>query len=172
MKLLVFRGHVTKIIKMVSWGTRLHRIHRPGRRSKVARVHICSRIPEHLFASIVAPSYRVNPHFYFIQAYSDHNFHKKSIPINCWIYQKCGEKQDEYSQNKHMAPNKLQHLQGGVQGILQIVNGRNLHGAQQLYLIKYRIAQIFLRICKIKRSKVTDSKYIGQNHNTHLNDKE
>ena len=97
---------------------------------------------------------------------------KTVYPGNSPDHNYCINHYSKKSQRQSMTPNKLQNFHHSVQSMLQFMNSSNLHRSQQFYLIKYRVAQILLKMCKFTGVNLSAFKYIGQNHNTILNDKE
>ncbi len=65
-----------------------------------------------------------------------------------------------------MTPRKLDDFLRSIQSMLKFVNGRYLHDNQKFCLIKYRIAQILLKINQLNGVIARFFQYSNQNNNT------
>ena len=117
------------------------------------RSHLCRSTPfgsfKHLFHSRVVIATvcigKLNFHFKPVAKNSANEEVEGIYPRDFSNYN-CSNNHANHSQRQSMTPRKLQDLHRGVQSMLKFVNGRYLHDNQQFCLIKYRIAQILLKI--------------------------
>jgi hypothetical protein len=151
-----------RIVSVRSIAHGVKRIHLPTK-----AVSICPCRFKHLLTSaITATSGKLNFMFYKVQKSSgckNNNFF-----FNYWgmAFKNDINQHPDHSQNKRMTPNKLQYFQRSIKSVLQFVNSSNLHGFQQFSLIKYRIAQVSLKICKLLGVILRFFRYVVQKNNT------
>ena len=146
MKLAIFRGRRTQIIKTVCWRSCHSWIGCPCRRSKVTGVSVSASRLKHIFHSdITTAGRRFKFHFKPVKEkchYKDKSF---TFYYGCLalIYSlNCYPKRN---QNECMTPNKLKDFQSTIKGFLEFMNGRNLHRLFVFFLHTFIVPTKFLK---------------------------
>ncbi len=150
------------IVSVVGISHRVKRIHFPAKIIPVSAGGF-----KHLFLSkIVRATRKLN--FYFDpveqKCYCKHK--KYTFKYRLFPFTNPLNNYKKICQHKSMTPHKLDYFLRSIQRMLKFVNGRYLHGQQQFYLIKIRIAQILLKIYKLNGAIPGFSQYSRQNNNT------
>ncbi len=110
--------------------------------------------------------FKFNLHFKPIERSGYYKNKSFSFKYRCFSYVNSLNSDCKRCQHKRMTPNKFDDFLRSVQSMLKFVNGGYLHDNQQFCLIKYRIAQILLKINQLNGVIARFFQYSNQNNHT------
>jgi len=163
---LIVTSSAAQVVEIISRRACHSWICGPSRGTKTTRIHVFACRFKHLFASNVAiATGRFKLRFKPVQKNST-NAEVKGIYPRDFSNCKCSDNHTDHNNRQPMTPRKFDYFLRSIQSILQFVNRINLHDNQQFYLIKFRIAQILLKIYKLYGAIPGFFQYSSQNNNT------
>jgi hypothetical protein len=155
---IICRAMVVSMVGIPHW---IKGIHFPAK-----IIHVSAGRFKHLFLSkIVCTTRKFNFHFKSVKQLSYEQGNNYILPV-CRGNLYNVEHHTNHNQCQRMTPHKLKYFLRSIQSMLKFVNGIYLHVQQQFSLIKFRIAQILLKIHKLNGAIPGFSQYSSQNNNT------